>query len=382
MECLEKHDWIEYTREELEKIKIQTPDETIRKKVQKNWDSVAKPLDSMGRFEELTAQIGGILGTEDFDLSKKAVLIFCADNGIVEEGVSQSGQEVTLAVAKSMGKQKSSVGKMAAKIGADTIPVDIGINCAGTFEGILNPNPRPQETTQETIPGVLNCKIRSGTANFLKKPAMTEEETVKAIAVGMNLVHSCKEKGYTLLATGEMGIGNTTTSSAICAALLDVDVEAVTGRGAGLDDKGLLRKHQVITEAILKYDLKHADAFTVLQTVGGLDIAGLVGVCIGGAVYGVPIVLDGVISAVAALVAEKLFPGTKQFLLPPHKGKEPAIQWICEKLQLTPIVDASLALGEGTGAVMLFALLDMAMCLYEEKTLFSDISVEQYERFK
>lgn len=364
MECLEKHDWIDYTREELEKIKIQTPDETIREKVQKNWDSVAKPLDSMGRFEELTVQIGGILGTEDFDLSKKAVLIFCADNGTVEEGVSQSGKEVTLAVAKSMGKQKSSVGKMAAKIGADTIPVDIGIN------------------SDEIIDGVLNCKIRSGTANFLKKPAMTEEETVKAIAVGMDLVRSCKEKGYTLLATGEMGIGNTTTSSAVCAALLDVDVEAVTGRGAGLDDKGLLRKRQVITEAILKYDLKHADAFTVLQTVGGLDIAGLVGVCIGGAVYGVPIVLDGVISAVAALVAEKLFPGTKQFLLPPHKGKEPAIQWICDKLELTPIVDASLALGEGTGAVMLFALLDMAMCLYEEKTLFSDINVEQYERYK
>ena len=173
------------------------------------------------------------------------------------QGVTQSGQEVTLAVAKSMARKGSSVCKMAQSIGAETIPVDIGIN------------------SEESIPGVLDRKVRPGTRNFLKEPTMTEEETVRAIVTGIKLVQDCKEKGYGLLATGEMGIGNTTTSSAVTAALLQCEAGEVTGRGAGLTDQGLTRKQQVVRTALETYDLWHADAFTVLQTVGGLDIAGL-----------------------------------------------------------------------------------------------------------
>lgn len=364
MECFEKHIWskYKYTREELLSIKIKKPSEEMRKAVQQKWDSIAKPLDSMGDFESLFAQIGAIQGTTQIDISKKAVIIMCADNGIVEEGVSQSGQEVTVAVARNMVRMQSSVGKMAVVIGADTIPVDIGIN------------------QKELIDGMVQRKIRYGTANFAKEPAMTEEEAFQAIFTGIEIVADCKEKGYQLLATGEMGIGNTTTSSAVATALLDCEVSQLTGRGAGLSDCGLARKRQVIEEAIEKYQLRGADVLKVLRMVGGLDIAGLVGVCIGGAIYHIPIVLDGVISLVAALVAERLLPGVKDYLLPSHIGKEPAVRKLLESLGLKPVIEAGLALGEGTGAVMMFSLLDMVMAVYEESSTFEEIEIEQYLR--
>ncbi|MBQ2801348.1 MAG: nicotinate-nucleotide--dimethylbenzimidazole phosphoribosyltransferase [Lachnospiraceae bacterium] len=363
MECSEKLIWNRYTKEALGKLTVDEPDMDIYRKVLRNWDNIAKPMDGMGRFETLTAQIGAIQGTEKTDISKKAVIIMCADNGIVEEGISQSGQEVTLVVVKNMAKKKSAVGKMAEFMGADTIPIDIGVN------------------TKEKISGVLDKKIRCGTRNFRKEPAMTEEEAIQAIFTGIELVSACKEKGYRILATGEMGIGNTTTSSAVAASLLDCDVAEVTGKGAGLSDEKLIHKQKIIAESIEKYELKGADALHILATVGGLDIAGLTGVCIGGALFHVPIVLDGVISMVAALLAERLVPGTKKYLIPSHKGKEPAIEKLTKELGLEPVIDGKMALGEGTGAIMMLLLLELALSVYQNRTTFSDIQIDQYERF-
>lgn len=364
MEYLQKHTWNNLTRNDLENLTVTTPDQGICQKILDNWDHVAKPIDGLGKFESLTAQIGAIQGTELIDISKKAVIIMCADNGIVEEGISQSGQEVTLAVAKNMAVRKSSVGKMAASINADTIPVDIGINYP------------------EKIPGVLDRKIRCGTRNFRKEPAMTEKEAIQAIFTGIEMVSDCSKKGYQILATGEMGIGNTTTSSAIVAALLGCEASEVTGRGAGLSDEKLIHKQKIIAEAIEKYELKRADALQILETVGGLDIAGLIGVCIGGALFHVPIVLDGVISMAAALLAERIVPGTKAYLIPSHKGKEPAMGRLAEELGLEPVIDGNMALGEGTGAVMMLSLLNLALCVYQNRTTFMDIQIEQYERFQ
>lgn len=341
---------------------VTAPDETIRKRVLENWDRIAKPIEGMGRFETLTAQIGAITGSEQIDLSRKAVLVMCADNGVVEEGISQSGQEVTAAVAEAMGAKKSSVCRMAGTIGADVIPVDIGIN------------------KKEPIPGVLDRKVKRGTENFRRGPAMTEEEAVRAIAVGMDMVSACQTDGYRILATGEMGIGNTTTSSAVTSALTGCEAKAVTGRGAGLDDAGWNRKCRIIAEAVETYDLKHASPIRVLSAVGGLDIAGLAGVCMGGAVCHVPIVLDGVISLAAALLAERILPGTRAYLLPSHKGKEPAAERLLQELKLEPVIDAGLALGEGTGAVMMFSLLDMALSIYNGGTGFSEIGIAPYKR--
>lgn len=350
------------TREALAHLVIQAPEEEIRRRVRHNLDCVAKPIDGLGSFEALMAQLGAIQGTEAIDISKKAVIIMCADNGIVEEGVSQSGQEVTLAVVKSMAEGKSSVGRMAKLAGADTIVVDIGVN------------------TKDRIAGVLNRKISMGTKNFTKEPAMTEEEAIQAIFTGIDIVHECKKKGYRILATGEMGIGNTTTSSAVAAALLDCDAEKVTGRGAGLSEEKLKKKQRLIAEALERYELRRADALQILESVGGLDLAGLAGVCIGGALYRIPIVLDGVISMAAALAAERMVPGTREYLLLSHKGKEPAAARLAKALGGEPIIDAKLALGEGTGAVMMFSLLDMALCVYQGRTTFGDIAIAPYER--
>lgn len=364
----------------------------IEKKIKQNWDRVAKPLNGLGRFETMIARIGAIQGTELVQIEKRAVVVMCADNGVVAEGISQSGQDVTEAVTLFMGQGRTSVGKMASVAKADIIPVDIGVN--------WSTEPTEQlfkvESTEEFLSwlqqiddgncGILNCSVRRGTRNFAKESAMTEEETLQAIQTGIQMVKWCKEAGYHLLATGEMGIGNTTTSAAVAAARTGQDVEKVTGRGAGLSDEGLQRKCQVIREALQKYgwDIsveRSKETFDILRTVGGLDIAGMAGLCIGGALYGIPIVLDGMISVVAALVAQSLVPGVKDYLLPSHVSRECAASLILQELQLEPVLYGDLALGEGTGAVMLFSLLDVAMSLYESDTTFQSMKMEPYKHF-
>lgn len=362
---------------ELLEIQIEAPDETIREQVQTRIDQIAKPLDSLGKFETYLAQIGAITGTVDIDIRKKAVLVMCADNGIVEEGVSQCGQEVTRQVAESMGRGTSNVCKMAKVVGADVIPVDVGI------------------ANTEEIAGVMNQKVMSGTKNFKKKPAMSKAQVLAAIRVGINLAAECKEKGYQILATGEMGIGNTTTAAAVTAALTGVSAGEIVGRGAGLSDAGLMRKRTLVKEALEKYGLATFESdqcedhkadrqrlgLRILACVGGLDIAAMAGVFIGGARVHLPVVIDGVISAAAALAAETLVPGVKAYMIPSHRSKESAADVVFHALGMEPVIQGNLALGEGTGAVMLFGLLDLAMTLYEKPTTFEDIAVEQYRRF-
>ena len=199
---------------------------------------------------------------------------------------------------------------------------------------------------------------------------------------GIQLVQQCHRDGYEMLATGEMGIGNTTTSTAVAAALLDLEVEQVTGKGAGLTDEALKRKCRVIEEAIEKYSLRDADAFTILKTVGGLDIAGLTGVFIGAAIEQIPVVIDGVISAVAALLAETLCKGAVNYMIPSHKSRELAETAIMKKLRLDPLLDADMALGEGTGAVMMMSLLDVALGVYLQGASFANFEIEQYKRYE
>ncbi len=345
---------------ELRAITIEPLDKTKYAEVKSVWDSIGKPLGSLGHFEKIFCQIGAIQGTADVRLKNKQVLIMCADNGIVAEGVSQSGTDVTRIVTANMGKGISSVCKMAKRAGATVLPVDVGI--CGTQE----------------LEGVRNCKIAEGTRDFLKESAMTSKQAMQAIQIGIDLVGERKKAGEDILALGEMGIGNTTTSSALAAALLRLPVEEVTGKGAGLSDAGLSRKIEVIKEALSKYRLEEKTAFDALCCVGGFDIAALAGVCIGGALYHVPIVLDGVISMVAALTAERMVKGTRQYLIASHISKEPAAQKIAQELELLPVIDAKLSLGEGTGAVMMFSLLDLADTIYSGRTTFEDIEVEQY----
>ncbi|MBO6137778.1 MAG: nicotinate-nucleotide--dimethylbenzimidazole phosphoribosyltransferase [Lachnospiraceae bacterium] len=351
------------TKEEILSIELEKPDPKVALKVRDNWDKVAKPLDGLGKFERLIARIGAITGKSEIDISKKAVIVMCADNGIVEEGISQSGQEVTFKVAENIAHGSASVCRMAGSAGAGVLAVDIGIN------------------SSEKVSGIIQRRVMNGTRNFVKEPAMSEEEAAKAISVGIDMAKSAVKEGYNLLAVGEMGIGNTTTAGAVALALLDAEAEELAGRGAGLDEVRLKRKRRIIEQAVEKYSLKTAEPFEVLRCVGGLDIAGIAGVYIGSALCHVPVVIDGAIAAAAALIAERMLPGVKEYMLPSHVGREKISSLSMRELGFDCVLDADLALGEGTGAVMLFPLLDMALAVYNNRTTFDDLRMEEYKRF-
>ena len=339
--------------------------ETAMKDAQSRWDHVAKPLHSLGLLEDALVRIAGIQGTSQVNLTKRALVIMCADNGVVEEGVTQTGQDVTAVVTRNFTAGDSCVCLMADRANEDVYPVDIGV--ADSLEDSHEVHPLSRK------------KVRSGTRKFVKEPAMTREEVQKALQVGMVLEKELKEQDYHLIALGEMGIGNTTTSSAVACAILGLEPERMTGRGAGLSDEGLIKIQRVIREALAHYAPDPADGIGVLSAVGGLDLAGLAGVCIGVAMYHVPVVLDGVITAAVALAAQTICPGVSNYLLASHVSAEPAGRLILERLGLTAAIDGHLCLGEGTGAMAFMPLLDMALEIYEKMSTFEDIHIEEYK---
>ena len=325
------------------------------------FDRVAKPLGGLGELEPLLARVAAAQHDVLPDVSRKALLVFCADNGVVEEGVTQCGPEVTTAIARMMAAGRSSVCVMARTAGAQVFPVDVGM--------------------RETVPGLAAHKFSCGTENILHGAAMSRETAIAAIELGAAMAAARREEGYCLLATGEAGIGNTTTAAAMAAVLLEQSVEAVTGRGAGLSDEGLRRKQEVIRGAIAVNRPDASDPLDVLSKLGGLDIAAMTGAFLGAAAAGLPVVMDGVISAVAALCAVRLQPATRDYILPSHLGAEPAAGLLCRELGFAPILHAAMRLGEGTGAVALFPLLDHAAAVYHQAATFADIAVSQNERY-
>ena len=324
----------------------------------RRWDSLAKPLGSLGLLEEAVIAIAGLAGRTDVGLGRRAVVVMCADNGVVREGVTQTGQHVTAVVAGNIARGEGSVCRFARVANADVTAVDIGM--------------------AETVPGPLDRKIRAGTDNMAEGPAMTREEAERAVLTGIELVRDLQERGYGIIATGEMGIGNTTTSSAVLSVLTGQPPAAVTGRGAGLSDDGLRRKIGAIERAIAVNRPDRHDALDVLSKVGGFDLCGMTGLYIGGAICRVPVVIDGFISAVAALAAARLAPNSACAMLASHVSAEPASRFVLETLGKKPLICAEMRLGEGTGAVCLLPLLDMATAEYGGMATFDDIGVEAY----
>ena len=251
----------------------------------------------------------------------------CADNGVVAEGVTQSGQDVTAIIAENMGRGTSSVCRMGRVAGADVVPVDIGVAVPVTVGKILQRN------------------IRRGTADLAVEPAMSRAECERAILVGVEVVKDLVDQGYRLLATGEMGIGNTTTSAAVASVLLGREAEEVTGRGAGLSTEGLRRKVDAIRRGIAVNRPDASDPVDTVSKVGGLDIAGLMGVFLGGALYHVPVLIDGFISSVSALAAARLCPAALDYMLASHASNEPAGKMVLEALGLEPFLYARMCLG-------------------------------------
>ncbi len=341
--------------------KIEPPSEKAAILAGKKWDSIAKPIRSLGLLEDAITKIAALKGCSEVSLDRRTVVVMCADNGVVARNVTQTGSEVTRIVAANIASGKGTVSIMARKAGADVLTVDIGMQ------------------GDTVIPGIVDKKIASGTADITAGPAMTVEQAQQAISAGISIVGQLKEKKTDIIATGEMGIGNTTTSSALVSVLLSEPVEKVTGRGAGLSDEGLERKTEAIKKAIIINRPDRADPLGALSAVGGFDIAGMAGLFIGGAIYRIPVIIDGFISAAAALVASCIVPECRCAMLASHLSKEPASKMVLDALQLKPLICAEMSLGEGTGAVCALPLLDMAAAVYNGMQTFDDMGVEAYK---
>ncbi len=341
--------------------KITSVDKKAEALCQKRWDSIAKPLHSLGKMEDYLVQTAGIIGDANVKFDKKALIVMCADNGVVAEGVTQSEQNVTAIVSENFLSDKATAAILCRQTGAEIFPIDIGIAVDTKLE---------------------NHKIAYGTRNMAKEPAMTREEAERAMEVGIQKVAELAGKGYKIIATGEMGIGNTTTSSALASYFLKEDVEKMTGRGAGLTSKALEKKIAVVRKAIEDYSPSFTDAVDALAALGGFDIAGLAGVFIGGAIYHIPIVMDGFISTTAALTATRICPECADYIMASHVSKEPAAEKILAALGKEAALYCDMCLGEGTGAVTLFPILDLAVEIYEQMSTFEDIDIEAYVELK
>lgn len=324
------------------------------------WNSIAKPLGGLGLLEDMVSDIAGMRGDPDVALRKRTAVIMCADNGVVREGVSQSDSSVTAAVAREIAGGRSSVNLLSEQFGAEVIAVDIGMN------------------TDVDHGRILNRKIAYGTGNIAVGPAMSREQAESAVDVGIRLVRELSGSGTDIIITGEMGIGNTTTSAAVASVILGIPPEQAAGRGAGLDSAGLDRKISVIKRALKVNAPDSHDPMDILAKLGGFDIAGMAGLFLGGAECGIPVVIDGVISAAAACIAEMISPGCRDFMLPSHVSNEPAARLLLGRLGLSAPITAGFHLGEGTGGVMLLPLLDGALAVYCGAHRFDDMNMERY----
>ncbi|MGI5895413.1 MAG: nicotinate-nucleotide--dimethylbenzimidazole phosphoribosyltransferase [Oscillospiraceae bacterium] len=340
---------------------IARPDKSAADRCRARWNSLAKPLGSLGLLEEAVVQIAALTGNAGYRIDRRAAVVMCADNGVVAQGISQTGMEVTAAVARNIARGRGCISRFAGCAGVDVFPVDIGVaeNLTGS--------------------GVLDRKIAPGTGDISTGSAMTLEQARRAVSVGIDLVRELKAQGYQILATGEMGIGNTTTSSAVASVLLGRPVSEMTGRGAGLSDQGMAHKIAVIQKALEVNRPDPQDAWDVLAKVGGFDIAGMAGLFLGGALYRVPVLIDGFISSVAALVATRLRPEAACAMLATHVSEEPAARCVLDALGLRPLLCAGMRLGEGTGAVAALPLLDMALELYFHMDTFGEIQIDCYQ---
>ena len=339
---------------------ITPPDENARADAKRQWDNLAKPLGSLGLFEDMIAKLAALRGDAEVRLDDRRLLVFCADNGVVRQGVTQCESSVTGKVAATLAENRSSVSPMASCANCRVIPVDVGIL---DFPG---------------HPGVLNRRIRNGTDDLSLGPAMTRGECLAAMEAGARLAMEHAADGADILLIGEMGIGNTTSAAAVSCALLGLAPADVVGRGAGLSNEGLRRKRKAIARALELNRPDPNDPVDVMTKVGGLDLAAMCGAYLGAAACKSPTVIDGYISAAAALCALRLCPTAEKALLPSHSSGEQNGAGLLEALGLKAPIHAQMRLGEGSGAVMLLPLLDMALSLYRSGQSFDRLGIEAY----
>ncbi len=337
--------------------------EEVMAQARERQDQLTKPPGSLGRLEELSVQLAGITGQFKPSLSHKHVVVMAGDHGITAAGVSPYPAEVTPQMVYNFLHGGAAINVLARHVGATVTVVDIGVAV-------------PIQTTH---PNFLNRKIALGTKNMVEVPAMSRDEARRAIETGIEVVnHLAEMNQLDLLITGDMGIGNTTPSTALAAVITHTPVQALAGRGAGLDDAGLARKIDLIKQAIARHE-PYTDALDVLAKIGGLEIGGIAGLILGAAARRVPVIVDGFISTAAALIAGELCPQAKAYMISGHSSAERGQQAMLAHLGLTPLLDLNLRLGEGTGAALCVPLVEAAVKILNEMATFAEAGVSQGE---
>lgn len=339
---------------------IKPLDEEAMAQAKARQDRLTKPLGSLGQLEELSIQLAGIQGKAIPQIRHKVIITMASDHGVVAEGVSAYPQEVTAQMVRNFLRGGAAINVMARQIGARIVVVDMGV-----------------ATKLETHPQLLSRKIARGTRNMAVGPAMTEAEAITAIETGMEIINGETARGLDIVGTGDMGIGNTTASSAICSVMTGKPVAEVTGRGTGLSEPQLKHKVQVIEKALAVNQPNPAQPLSVLAKVGGFEIAGLVGVMLRAAAHRIPVVIDGFISGAAALLATALVPSLRYFLIAAHLSVEPGHRLVLEHLRLRPLLDLDMRLGEGTGAALGIFLAETAARLLAEMATFGEAGVSE-----
>lgn len=348
-----------------------------------HWDSLGKPIDSLGVLEQHVTKLCMIERTTQPRINRRALAVLCADHGCVREGVTQTDSSVTRIVAENFARGLTTTSVLAQQFAVDLFPIDVGM-LAATDSGTRPLSSRPMPTSAALRTDLVNeCCLQHGSGDIAVEPAMSEEVGERALALGRRLVRELKAQGYDILLTGEMGIGNTTPTSALFSAYLGLPVEETVGRGAGLSDEGLERKRDCVRRALRR--VGHKNAKQLLFELGGLEIATMAGMFLGAVEEQMPIVIDGAISTAAALAASRIYEEEKavaDVALASHVSKDGAARKALEALGLRAILDADMSLGEGSGAVLLMPMLDAALAVYRGMGSFDDIHVEAYHRFK
>jgi len=338
--------------------------EESKKEAAERLDKLVKPIGSLGKLEDIAVKISGITGKQKNSFNKKVTIIMASDNGVVEEGVSAAPQAVTALMTINFLKGVTGVCVLSKHAGADIRVVDIGVG------------------SDLEYPGLISRKIRKGTSNMAKGPAMSREEAISAIETGIEMVSQLVKEGYSLFGTGEMGIGNTSTASAVAMAFLGCSSDEAVGKGVGLTEEGYANKKSVIERAIRINKPDPYDPIDVLSKVGGFDIAGMTGCFLGSAYCRVPIVIDGFISAAAALAAYRINPLVRDYIIPSHLSEEPGYSLVINEIGLKPMLDLNMRLGEGSGCPLAFNIIEAAeaiisdMATFEEATIKDDFLID------
>jgi len=345
----------------LETIEKITPlDKNSMKLAKERQDFLTKPQGSLGVLEELSIKVAGIVGVPRPKIKDKVIITMAGDHGVVEECISAFPQEVTTQMVYNFIRGGAGINVVAKHVGARVVVVDMGV-----------------ASDLEPSPNLINKKVAYGTKNMANGPAMTRDEAIRAVEAGIEVVEEDIKNGTDIIGIGDMGIGNTTPSSAIVTAITGTEVSKVTGRGTGVDDSTFEKKVKIIEKSLQANRPDSKDPLDVLAKVGGLEIGGLVGVILAAAKNRIPVVLDGFISGAAALIAAELAPQVKNYMIASHQSVEVGHKILLNYLGLSPILDLNLRLGEGTGAALGISLIDASVKVLDEMATFADAGVSE-----